>query len=531
MRQRVAARERQRQRGAGPDSAGSQLAGLNAAADLLEGVLNATQLLALNHARLELYMAESDYARRREAFRTQFEGADPGGGTGGGAGARPAHPDARGVLIVAGGAANLANAAVALRVLRRHLNCTLPVEVVYFGPAERDAAAAALILQEAGPPSPPPLPTGSPRRGRGGPRRGGGTRALAFVTRFKEVLLLDADNVPLADPAPLFESREFRDSGSLFSPDFWRQAWADAAIYTRFGMAAAPWEGRPGFRLCDSGQLLVDRGRHYDALQWLWLLNSHTEVLYKAMHGDKDTYLLAFHLAGRAADFRQVAHWPRDGVNEVPGHAHRYHHIGMVQSDPAGLPAFLHRSSFNAKWFPHCSRRAADRAAAPGAGAAYCRPRWVTVPLSDSQAGGALKPDMYGWDAGQLDTQLYKSACAGGGGGGRGSGGRGGGDAAAKAVVPRALLAAGPAHARNGWRRRGRRRRGGGARHPRGGLQRQHAGGRLGPHPHPRLPGQAPGPAAAAALDASCAAFLEVHAALAGSGAGGGGGAGAATQA
>ena len=41
-------------------------------------------------------------------------------------------------------------------------------------------------------------------------------------------------------------------------------------------------------------------------LEWLWLLNSHREVMYKKMHGDKDTYKLAFFLAGKLDQFEQV---------------------------------------------------------------------------------------------------------------------------------------------------------------------------------------------------------------------------------
>jgi hypothetical protein len=41
-------------------------------------------------------------------------------------------------------------------------------------------------------------------------------------------------------------------------------------------------------------------------LEYLWLLNSHHEWVYKHMHGDKDTFLLAFAMAGRLGDFKQV---------------------------------------------------------------------------------------------------------------------------------------------------------------------------------------------------------------------------------
>ena len=48
------------------------------------------------------------------------------------------------------------------------------------------------------------------------------------------------------------------------------------------------------------------RVKHADVLEFMWLLNSHPEVTFTWMHGDKDSYQLAFHLANKSADFAQV---------------------------------------------------------------------------------------------------------------------------------------------------------------------------------------------------------------------------------
>ncbi len=48
------------------------------------------------------------------------------------------------------------------------------------------------------------------------------------------------------------------------------------------------------------------RRRHADVLEFIWLLNSHAEVTFSWMHGDKDAYRLAFHMANKSADFAQV---------------------------------------------------------------------------------------------------------------------------------------------------------------------------------------------------------------------------------
>jgi hypothetical protein len=46
---------------------------------------------------------------------------------------------------------------------------------------------------------------------------------------------------------------------------------------------------------------------HADVLEWLWFLNSYPEVIYRTMYGDKDTFRLAFHLAGKADMFSQAS--------------------------------------------------------------------------------------------------------------------------------------------------------------------------------------------------------------------------------
>ena len=51
----------------------------------------------------------------------------------------------------------------------------------------------------------------------------------------QEVLLLDADNFALRDPAALFESPEYAAAGALLWPDFW-----DATAAPDVSMPCAP---------------------------------------------------------------------------------------------------------------------------------------------------------------------------------------------------------------------------------------------------------------------------------------------------
>lgn len=54
----------------------------------------------------------------------------------------------RGILIPASGQNMQLTAAVHIRVIRRSLNCNLPIELVYYGADDLDATAAAIIRGE-----------------------------------------------------------------------------------------------------------------------------------------------------------------------------------------------------------------------------------------------------------------------------------------------------------------------------------------------------------------------------------------------
>lgn len=70
------------------------------------------------------------------------------------------------------------------------------------------------------------------------------------------------------------------------------------------------------------GKAEVGAGRcrlwHADVLEWVWFLNSYPEVMYRTMYGDKDTFRIAFHLAGKAEMFSQVRVWPQAVLPKLP---------------------------------------------------------------------------------------------------------------------------------------------------------------------------------------------------------------------
>ncbi|GFR44947.1 hypothetical protein Agub_g6038, partial [Astrephomene gubernaculifera] len=207
--------------------------------------------------------------------------------------------------------------------------CGLPVEVAWQGSGEMDAATWASLERHFAPLRGINVrDTPHPVRGLHGERfdatsYSGKVYALA-VSRFREVLMLDADSLPLLDPAALFDDPRFVQYGSLFWPDAWTGL-ADRAVFGMYGMNGDRAEsvlrlGRgAGRRDSESGQLLLDRSRHLDVLEALLLLNRHPDANKPLLWGDKDSFWLAFAAVGKAHCFGQVAvppaaflHWSPD---------------------------------------------------------------------------------------------------------------------------------------------------------------------------------------------------------------------------
>jgi hypothetical protein len=56
----------------------------------------------------------------------------------------------------------------------------------------------------------------------------------------------------------------------------------------------------------ESGEVLLDLVQHADVIEYLCFINSYSDRIYKTMWGDKDTFPLAFGLAGKAHLYSQV---------------------------------------------------------------------------------------------------------------------------------------------------------------------------------------------------------------------------------
>lgn len=168
---------------------------------------------------------------------------------------------------------------------------------------------------------------------------------------YKQVLLLDADSIPLLPPQELFSLPEYTTTGSLLFPDY---TCTEVPLFPSLALAVDgftnPWRQKCNYKVrqAESGQLLMDLRRHNDVIDLAFFINTRDEYSYVYAYGDKDIYRAAFILAGKAHLYTQVALPPSIPVEMVG--STKLRSKGFVQHHPRGHPAFLHMigdSKFN----------------------------------------------------------------------------------------------------------------------------------------------------------------------------------------
>jgi hypothetical protein len=223
--------------------------------------------------------------------------------------------------MCAGGARYFTNAWVAIRLLRQH-GCRLPIEVWHLGLQEMTAEMRALLE---------PLGVrcvdALERRKTWPCRRLGGWELKAYAvvhSTFEQVLFLDSDNMAVADPEYLFDLPEFRETGAIFWPDL-GQLKPTQRAWDLLGLQ------RPAHPEFESGQMLLDRSRCWKALRLALWLNEQSDFFYQFLHGDKETFHLAFRKLNQP--FTLVP-FP---VSSLRG--------ALCQQDLAGRRLFQHRNT------------------------------------------------------------------------------------------------------------------------------------------------------------------------------------------
>jgi hypothetical protein len=230
----------------------------------------------------------------------------------------------RGIVICGGGKKYFPGAWVGIKMLR-HLGCTLPIQVWHLGEAEMSRKMKKLLTPlEVRTVDALKLRVKYPAR----ILNGWELKPYAIIhSPYREVLLIDADNVPVRNPEYLFEASQFRQTGAVFWPDRGRLA-TDRSIWKICGVN---YRNEPEF---ESGQVLIDKARCWKALQIAMHLNEHSDYYYRHMFGDKETFHMAFRRLG------QEYAMPNKGVQKLDA--------TICQYDFDGRILFQHR--YRAKW-------------------------------------------------------------------------------------------------------------------------------------------------------------------------------------
>jgi alpha 1,2-mannosyltransferase len=244
-----------------------------------------------------------------------------------------AYPDkfsGRGIVICAGGVRYFTCAWVNIAMLRQH-GCQLPIEIWYTGNELNQE-----VIEELGKLH---VVCKNSNDYNAGKLNRFALKPFAILnSAFKEVLYLDADNNCLTDPTALFDGEQYRTHGAVFWPDFWTMEKSNP-MWRIVGAQYADSAEQ------ESGQILINKQKHWKAMNLCLYFNIHCNHYYKMLLGDKDTFRFAW-MALRApycmvgipvgmCGFRNVKNGLLVGTS-------------MVQHDFQGNILFLHRNLL--KW-------------------------------------------------------------------------------------------------------------------------------------------------------------------------------------
>eukprot|EP00877_Chromochloris_zofingiensis_P001671 jgi/Chrzof1/11504/UNPLg00437.t1 len=269
----------------------------------------------------------------------------------------------RGIVTVGGGMRYIIPAWINVHQLR-HTGCSLPIEMwyplseypsQYVIDAFANLGVTTRALDFTGLDIPEPFGTQAQENDPQNMARFTIKIASIVLSRFREILYLDVDNIPVRDPTYLFELPAFTDTGAVFWEDYWSNTMAPQAEQM-LGVPKSIWY--PGSFA--SGQMVVDKYKHWKGLLLSVYLNSNAHFWYEIFtcflgKGDKETFAYGMAAAGETYSVVDIPPGslgttgtsmmcnPRTTLckDEFTGNT-------MVQYDPSGNILFLH-SNLN-KW-------------------------------------------------------------------------------------------------------------------------------------------------------------------------------------
>lgn len=199
----------------------------------------------------------------------------------------------RGIVIAGGGVTYFGCAWVCASMLR-WLGCKLPIELWFLGRGEMDSQMALLAKR-----LDITLVDAREVAKEYKPRILNGWELKPFAvlySAFEEVMFLDADSIPVQNPEFMFDAPGFLDTGAVFWPDmapYDRKEWLPPLVWERCGMEFRNYVD------FESGQLMVNKRKCWDAMQLTLWMNYHSDYWYKIVFGDKSTWHLAWHKVER----------------------------------------------------------------------------------------------------------------------------------------------------------------------------------------------------------------------------------------
>lgn len=153
---------------------------------------------------------------------------------------------------------------------------------------------------------------------------------------FEEVLFIDSDNICLRDPTFLFDNEDYKKTGCIFWPDFWKTA-KDNPVWDIMNVKYSFSNEQ------ESGQLLVHKRKCWNPLLLCLFLNKNSKIYYRLLLGDKDTFRFAWLALNKT--FFMISTEP--GICGYMFNGFFRGHT-IVQYDNNDLPLFLHRNLL--KW-------------------------------------------------------------------------------------------------------------------------------------------------------------------------------------
>lgn len=151
----------------------------------------------------------------------------------------------------------------------------------------------------------------------------------------EDILLLDSDNCPVRDPTFLFDSAEFKETGSLFWPDYWRTS-LENPIWKIVGRSpVSEWEQ-------ESGQMVIHKASAWKAMNLAVHFNS--AFYMKLLNGDKDTFRFSWVAADVPYTMVQTLPTPIGTLKELYSEDKGFCSHTMLQHDLSGEPLFVHHN-------------------------------------------------------------------------------------------------------------------------------------------------------------------------------------------